>query len=107
MEVDDPDELEGKEEEVEPLEPTPSMPALSMAAGFEPHLAGALDLDPEEEEPLLPESDFVPPPQGGHYYFAAGDFDPQLPPQPEAKYNIMPFVVALFLFTWAGLAGGS
>ena len=61
MEVDDPAEREGKQEEVEP---TPSMPALSLAAGFEPHLGGGLDLDPEEEEPLLPESDFVPPPFG-------------------------------------------
>ena len=58
------------------------------------------DAPDSEDEPILPEpEDDLPEPQMPQVYWRPGG----VPGPPDTKLNIMPFLGALFLFTWAGL----
>ena len=63
------------------------------------------DAPDSEDEPILPEDEpedepqVLPEPQMPQVYWRPGG----VPGPPDTKLNIMPFLGALFLFTWAGL----
>ena len=91
---------------------SPSPTGTAMSFGTIRSYHPALDLTPtvagsppgsdsdSEDEPILPEpEDDLPEPQMPQVYWRPGG----VPGPPDTKLNIMPFLGALFLFTWAGL----